>query len=57
MQFKKVFLYGKIKGKFCAQKSKEIALLMKMHSTLKVPEGITKDVLAIIFLTLSHEGS
>ena len=34
---KKVFYYGKIKGNFCARKSKEIASLMKMRSTLNVP--------------------
>ena len=34
---KKVFEYGKIKGKFCARRSKEIASLMKMRSTLKDP--------------------
>ena len=48
MLFKKVFAYGKIKGNFCARKSKEIALLMKMRSTLTVPQCITKGVLAII---------
>ena len=49
MLFKKVFLYGKIKGKFCARKSKKIASLMKMRSTLKVPKSIIKCVLAIIY--------
>ena len=44
----KVFYYEKIKGKFCAQKSKEIASLVKMRSTLKIPLCITKGVLAII---------
>ena len=48
MLFKKVFYYGKIKGNFCARKSKEIASLMKVRSTLKVPWCITKGVLAII---------
>ena len=37
MLFKKVFYYGKIKGNLCVRKSKEIALLMKMRSSLKVP--------------------
>ena len=38
MLFKKeVFQYEKIKGNFCARKSKEITLLMKIRSTLKVP--------------------
>ena len=49
MLFKKVFLYGKIKGKFCARKSKKVAWLMKMCSTLKVPLSIIKCVLAIIY--------
>ena len=35
--------------KFCAQKSKETAWLMKMHSSLKVPQSITKCVLVIIY--------
>ena len=48
MLFKKVFYKGKIKGNFCARKSKEIASLMKMLSTLKVPQCVTKGVLAII---------
>ena len=48
MPFKQVFLYGKIKGNFCARKSKEIAWFMKMRSTLDVPLCITKCVLAII---------
>ena len=48
MLFKNVFEYGKIKGNFCARKSKEIALLTKMRSILKVPYCITKCVLAII---------
>ena len=53
--FKKVFYYGKIKGNFCARKSQEIALLMKMRSTLNVPKCITKGVLAIIcFNSFSH---
>ena len=43
----KVFSYGKIKGKFCAQRSKEIASLKKMRFTPKVPKCITKGVLAI----------
>ena len=34
--FKKVFEYGNIKGTYCAQKSKEIALLIKMCSTLEI---------------------
>ena len=49
MLFKKVFKYRKIKGNFCARKSKEIASLMKMHSTLKDPYCITKCALAIIY--------
>ena len=48
MLFKKVFYYGKIKGNFCAQKSKEIASLMNMCSTLKIPWCIAMGVLAII---------
>ena len=34
---------------FCARKFKEIASLKKMRSTLKVPQCITKCVLAIIY--------
>ena len=37
MLFKQVSLYGKIKGNFCARTSKEIASVVKMHSTLKIP--------------------
>ena len=48
MLIKKVFQYGKIKENFSAPKSKEIASLMKMRSTLKVPKYITKVFLAII---------
>ena len=48
MLFKKVFYQGKVKGNFCARKSKEIASLMKMRSNLNVPKCITKGVLAII---------
>ena len=40
MLLKKVFQYGKIKGKFCARKSKEIASLTKIHSTLNVPNAL-----------------
>ena len=35
--------------KFCARKSKKIASLMKMRSTLKVSLSIIKCVLAIIY--------
>ena len=37
--FKKMFYYGKIKGNFCARKSKEIASWMKIRSNkfLRVP--------------------
>ena len=48
MLFKKDFNAEKSKGIFCVQKSKEIALLIKMRSTLKVPNCITKGILAII---------
>ena len=37
------------KGNFVRGKSKEIASLMKMRSTLKAPYSITKCVLAIIY--------
>ena len=37
-----------IKGNLCARKSKEITSLMKMRSTLNVPQCITKGVLAIV---------
>ena len=47
MLFEKVFEYGKIKGNVCAHKPKEITLLMKVRSTLKVSECITKSILAI----------
>ena len=45
----KSVLIRKDQRDFCARKSKEIALLMKMRSTLKVPWCITKCVLAIIY--------
>ena len=45
---KKRFNTERSKGNFCARKSKEIASLMIMHSTLKIPECITKSALAII---------
>ena len=48
MLFKKVFKYRKIKGNFCARKSKKIASLIKMRSTLKIPKCITTGILAII---------
>ena len=45
----------KIKGNVCPLKSNEIASLMKMRSTLKVPSCITKCVLAVIcFNSFSH---
>ena len=49
MLFKKSVLIREGQRKFCARKSKEIASLMKMHSTLKVPYCITKCALAIIY--------
>ena len=45
---KKCFNTERSKGNFCARKSKEIASLMKMWSTLKTLLCITKGVLAII---------
>ena len=48
MLFEKLLSYEKIKGNFCARKSKEIASLIKMRLTLKVPLCISKGVLAII---------
>ena len=44
-----LFKNGKIKGDFCARKSKEIASIMKMRSTPKVSKCIRKCVLAIIY--------
>ena len=51
MLFKNVFYYRKIKGKFCAQKSKEIALLMKKHSLMHY-EGRPRNYLFQLFLKL-----
>ena len=53
---KKSVLISKDQRDFCARKSKEIVNeKMKMRSTLKVPECITKWVLAIICLnSFSH---
>ena len=55
MLFKKSVLIRKDQREFLCAKSKEIASLMKMLSTLNVPECITKGVLAIIcFNSFSH---
>ena len=45
---KKCFNMERSKGNFCVRKSKEIASLIKMRSTLEVPKCSTKGILAII---------
>ena len=56
MLFKNVFLYGKIKGNFCARKSKEIASLMKnvlnSERSLMHYKGRPSNYLFQLFLTL-----
>ena len=46
---KKCFNMERSKGNFVRANLKKIASLMKMRSTLKVPESIIKCVLAIIY--------
>ena len=46
---KKCFTEERSKGIFVRENKKKIASLMKMRSTLKVPESIIKCVLAIIY--------
>ena len=46
---KKCFNTERSKGNFVRENLKKISSLMKMRSTLKVPESIIKCVLAIIY--------